>query len=254
MAIREGQTATNPNTGHTVVFRGGQWVSAGYQNGKGGLSPDPTDTKGVQASAEQRGRVNITLDPALEAHRAMVRLENQKGNVFNREWGARLAEAVPFDSGSVARTIGGQDYQDYESASRAFESAMLPILSGAAVTDSEAKRMVRAVQPQLGDTPQTLRDKARRREQMLNGAVAAVGGSAPFPNSRASRKPAGAEGPLAGISPLRPKGGPVYNPRTQAPSQPRNIARPKNDAEFNRIPVGAQYIDPDDGKVYTKVR
>ena len=39
-----------------------------------------------------------------------------------------------------------------------------------------------------------------------------------------------------------------------SPSQPSNVARPRNDAEFNRLPVGAQYIDPDDGKTYTKVR
>jgi hypothetical protein len=220
MPYREGQTASNPKTGQTIVFRGGQWVSAGSGRagaGSGGI--DPTDTKGVQASAEQRGRINITFDPALEAHRSMVRLEGQKGNVFNKEWGARLAEAVPFDSGSVARTIGGQDYQDYESASRAFESAMLPILSGAAVTDSEAKRLIRAVQPQLGDSNETLRDKARRREQMLNGAGAALGGPSPFPNSRANRNPAGATGPLAGVSPLRRPGGPQYKAPQRQPAK-----------------------------------
>jgi hypothetical protein len=64
----------------------------------------------------------------------------------------------------------------------------------------------------------------------------------------------GATGPLAGISPLRRPGGPEYNPRTQSPQRQSQLARPRNDAEFNRIPVGAQYIDPDDGKVYTKVR
>jgi hypothetical protein len=220
MPYREGQTASNPKTGQTIVFRGGQWVSAGPSKAgavSGGI--DPTDTKGVQASAEQRGRINITFDPALEAHRAMVRLEGQKGNVFNKEWGARLAEAVPFDSGSVARAIGGQDYQDYESASRAFESAMLPILSGAAVTDSEAKRLIRAVQPQLNDSNETLRDKARRREQMLNGAGAALGGPSPFPNSRANRGPAGATGPLAGVSPLRRPGGPQYKAPQRQPAQ-----------------------------------
>lgn len=245
MAILEGQTATNPQTGHTVVYRNGQWVSAGTKKtgaSSGGI--DPTDTKGVQASAEQRGRINITFDPALEAHRAMVRLESQKGNVFNKEWGARLAEAVPFDSGSVARTVGGQDYQDYESAARAFESAMLPILSGAAVTDSEAKRMIRAVQPQLGDSPQTLRDKARRREQMLNGAGAALGGPVPFPQSRANRGAPGTSGPLAGVSPLRRPGGPEYRP-TQ---QPVTVRTPQ---DAQRLKPGTMYRTPD-GQVYRR--
>ena len=40
----------------------------------------------------------------------------------------------------------------------------------------------------------------------------------------------------------------------QRQNQSNNIARPRNEAEFNRLPVGARYVDPDDGKVYTKVR
>lgn len=35
MPYREGQTATNPQTGQTIVFRGGQWVSAAPQGGMG---------------------------------------------------------------------------------------------------------------------------------------------------------------------------------------------------------------------------
>ena len=35
MPYREGQTATNPQTGQTIVFRGGQWVSAAPQQGGG---------------------------------------------------------------------------------------------------------------------------------------------------------------------------------------------------------------------------
>ena len=38
MPYREGQTATNPQTGQTIVFRGGQWVSAAPQQGGGGMA------------------------------------------------------------------------------------------------------------------------------------------------------------------------------------------------------------------------
>lgn len=218
MPVREGQTATNPRTGHQIIYQGGRWVNAGSQSG-GGARPDATDTKGVQGSAEQRGRVNITFDSALEAHRSMVAQERTQGNPFNNHWDARILEAVPFDSGSVARRVGGQDYQNYESASRSFEAAVLPILSGAAVTESEAKRMIRAALPQMGDTPQTLAQKARRREQMLNGAGAVVGAPVSFPNSRADRRSQGASGPLAGISPLRSS---VRQQPRQQPTQQSN--------------------------------
>ena len=225
MPYREGQTATNPKTGQTIAFRDGQWVSVGYKNSNGDLSPDPTDTKGVQASAEQRGRINLTFDPALEAHRKLVSSEQYVGNAFNNNPIARTLSGVPGVGGVAARVTGGQDYQDYQSASKAFESAILPILSGAAVTESEAKRMIEAALPQIGDSAQTLKAKARRREQMLNGAASALGNDPVFPASRAYRgaPSPGTTGPLAGISPLRPKGGPVYNPRTQSQQrQPAN--------------------------------
>ena len=107
--------------GGIAVFDGNSWRRP-QSSAAGRGAADPTDTKGVQASAEQRGRVNITYDPALEAERTMTRMEAQKGNTFNNEWGARMLEAVPFDSGSISRTVGGRDYQQYESAARAFEA------------------------------------------------------------------------------------------------------------------------------------
>jgi len=64
---------------------------------------------------------------------------------------------------------------------------MLPILSGAAVTESEAKRMIRAALPQMGDSVETLREKARRRQQMLNGAARGINAPTPFPESAAQR-------------------------------------------------------------------
>lgn len=58
---------------------------------------------------------------------------------------------------------------------------MLPILSGAAVTESEAQRVVRAVLPRQGDSQAVLAEKARRRRQMLNGAALIGGRQLPYP-------------------------------------------------------------------------
>jgi hypothetical protein len=71
--------------------------------------------------------------------------------------------------------------QDYEQASKSFESAFLPILSGAAVTPTEASRMIKAALPELGDTPATLARKATNRAMMINGAADLRGAPRPFP-------------------------------------------------------------------------
>lgn len=142
---------------------------------------------------DQRARVAITLDPALEAAQTLERMEaeavqRQGSHVSNtplgQDWGARMLEAVPWDGGTAARMAGGQDYNAYTSASSAFEAAMLPILSGAAVTESEAQRVVRAVLPRQGDTREVLQQKARRRRQMLNGAALIGGRELPYPDEQ----------------------------------------------------------------------
>lgn len=140
--------------------------------------------------ADQRARVAIQYEPALEATRLLEQLETDavrrqgshgSSTPLGQDWGARMLEAVPFDGGSAARAVGGADYGRYVSASRAFEAAMLPILSGAAVTESEAVRIVRSTIPQLNDSREVLADKARRRRQMLNGAALIGGRDAPYP-------------------------------------------------------------------------
>jgi hypothetical protein len=67
------------------------------------------------------------------------------------------------------------------SASSAFEGALLPILSGAAVVQTEAIRMIRGALPQIGDGPEVQADKRRRRQQMLNGAALINGSAPPYP-------------------------------------------------------------------------
>lgn len=141
---------------------------------------------GALASPEARSRIALTYEPALEAAAYLDRADSDAREagetVLSRNAAARAAEAIPFDGGSAARLIGGEDYQRYVSAASAFESSILPILSGAAVTESEARRLIRAVLPQLNDSAETLADKARRRHQMLNGAALVGGRELPFPN------------------------------------------------------------------------
>lgn len=160
-----------------------------------GANGRPVRVNGASASggtwpAEQRARVAIMYEPALEASRLIDGME-EGGYRPHHDWGAAALEAVPWDGGTVARWAGGVDmnedqrgdYGRYNSASSTFESSMLPILSGAAVTPSEAQRIIRSALPQVGDSEQVLEEKSRRRQQMLNGAAQIGSRALPYPEA-----------------------------------------------------------------------
>lgn len=192
--IREPRSVQGGGT--TGAPSGYRWSADG-----GALEPipggprDPAVQGAPRFPADQRARVAISFEPALEAAQQMeqaeanaIRRQGTHGSntPLGQDWGARMAEAIPFDGGSVARMIGGADYQAYTRASNAFEAAILPILSGAAVTESEAQRVVRAALPRQGDDQATLQAKARQRRQMLNGAATIAGRPLPFPQDAVS--------------------------------------------------------------------
>jgi len=193
--IIEGQTATNPQTGQRIINRGGKWYPLDRDPGGAGVASAPDAPMApLTPGSESRTRLALGLGPAIEAQKQFYKSEGWKPpvpgrpgsstvgrNPFNTDWGARMLESVPFDNGAIARAAGGQDYQDYEQASKSFESAFLPILSGAAVTPSEAQRMIRANLPQINDTPETLAKKARNRAMMINAAADLAGKPRPFP-------------------------------------------------------------------------
>lgn len=162
----EGQRAINKKTGETAVFTNGQWVKS---------KPGTVD-------AGMRGRLSLGLGPMVDAQTRMSSAENGS-NPLQRDWGASALDALPMGIGSqMAKIAGGQDYQDYTNAAKAFESQLMPIMSGAAVSPSEAKRQIQASLPEFGDSPETLSQKSRVRQMMLNGAAHSMGAPLPYPD------------------------------------------------------------------------
>jgi hypothetical protein len=188
--------AVNPATGKRIRWKGAtvpQGATARPEYGGNAYeAPDgsilmPTKSGGVQVikggqsvGAENRTRLALSLDPMIKAQVRMTASEKSGVNPYNRDWGARMLEAIPFDGGAVARTVGGQDYQDYEQAARTYEASIMPLFSGAAVSPSEAQRMIRADLPQMGDTPETLRKKAENRQMRITEAAKLMGRDDPF--------------------------------------------------------------------------
>ena len=135
--------------------------------------------------ADARARFMTGLGPLKDAQANFAAAERD-GNPINRDWGAALIDGISENpitknlGDAAARFIGGQDYQNFSQARSTYESALLPILSGAAVTPSEAERLIRADVPQWNDTPETLARKARNRAQRINAVAQGVGQDAPY--------------------------------------------------------------------------
>jgi len=204
----EGKTGIQKSTGQRVIRQNGQWVPV-QQGGKPQVQ-----------EAGMRSRMDLGLAPMVSSHQKMLDVE-RAGNPFALDTNADNAAAkfvgdIGFSVGQnefyplkgVAKAVGGQDFQNYDQAASGFESQLMPIMSGAAVSPTEARRQIRAALPELGDSEQTLRNKAAIREQMLNGAAYARKLPLPYPNQ-----------PTWGINTLKVpggKGGGVrkYNPQT----------------------------------------
>jgi hypothetical protein len=177
-----GDIAINKKTGASLTWNGQGWIA--------GKTPPQ--------EASMRARMDIGMAPMVKAQEDMAKSERGGVNPLDRDWGATVMDGInipiPFTSGangqsaqwsplhSLAKRVGGQDYQDYTQASKSFEAQVMPIMSGAAVSPSEAARQIQASLPEMGDSPQTLQTKARTRAMMLNGAAKSRGLPLPYPD------------------------------------------------------------------------
>jgi hypothetical protein len=136
--------------------------------------------------SEAMARVTAGLPNAKQAVEDLDRLVfRSKGTFLTAEgydpasdWGAATIEAIP-DFGllkGVARTVGGEDYQLFKDSYGSFEAAMLPIISGAAITESEGLRQMRALEIKPGDSEQTKKRKITGMKAMVSGVEKAARG------------------------------------------------------------------------------
>lgn len=156
------------------------------------------DKGSALVGAEARARFMINLGPLQESQRILEGMDAEGYDPSSlRNIGASALEAVPFDGGFAARVAGGGDYNAYNQAAKTFEAAILPIMSGAAVTPTEAQRMIRAALPQPGDTPEVLAQKARQRRQMINAVASGIGEAPPYDMDAPDAPEAAGGGPLS---------------------------------------------------------
>lgn len=236
--LRENMTGTAPD-GTRVIVRGGKVVRAppegttprpeygamAYETSDGSILTPTKDgsvrsLRGAQtAGAEARTRLVLGFAPTIEAQKNLFEAEEWKtrdqaagtdrlgSNPLDTMRGALAEELRPADGARapmqtrISRRVGGQRYQNYNQAAKSFEASFMPILSGAAVTESEAQRLISSALPVPGDTPETLARKAKQRAMMINGAAELLGEPVPFPRVPSMRfkssSPTGAQGTQA---------------------------------------------------------
>jgi len=139
-------------------------------------------------------------------------------------------------------------YQQARVTGERFVQAILRNESGAATPDAEILHYQETLLPRPGDGPEQIRMKSWLRHVAVDAMDAGLGlqarkakidaaaASGPPPNFRPA---AGASAPAA----------PAPAPSQQPAGEP---ARPQSDAEYNALPSGALFVDPDDGKTYRK--
>lgn len=171
--------------------------------------------------SEARGK------PAAQAPRAVTGQERQSLAYYNR---ARKAFE---DADAVADKLGNsyqlqyapniaqtKEQQAYRQAQRAFTEARLRKESGAAIPTHEYENDARTYFAVPGDTPEVLAQKKAAREEVLAGM-----------------------GFSAGKAYDEFYGEPFGTPRNKAAGTgPKRI---KNDAEYEALPSGAEFIGPD---------
>ena len=204
------RVAVNPTTGKRIKWSGGappmaetkprpEYGQGAYETADGSIMR-PTKGGSVQimrgaqtAGAEARTRLKLGLGPTVEAQKNLYATEVDQGGFgeggrnpldsLRGGLGEWLSPENPSNSilTRLSKTVGGQRYQDYQQAAKSFEAAFMPILSGAAVTPTEAQRLLQASLPQPGDSGKTLNAKARNRAMMINAAAELLGEKRPFP-------------------------------------------------------------------------
>jgi hypothetical protein len=126
-------------------------------------------------SAESRARIATNLPTLMGAFDNMRELYGegvtfrggdnavaQGRNIFATE-----LERIPVIGDDAARVVATTDRAELAQAAGAFEASLMPILSGAAVTDTEARRTIRGSIPTPGDRPEVVAIKLAQMRSMI---------------------------------------------------------------------------------------
>ncbi len=158
-----------------------------------------------------------------------------------------LSEAAPtIGTVNPGNYVQSPKYQAARNAGERFVQSVLRNESGAATPDKEIAHYQSTLLPRPGDAPETLKLKAWLRQVAVNAMEA----GATLDARRAMIDAAAKSGPPPGFT--ADAGASAATPDNAAQLGQADIARPETQQEFDALPSGAIYIDPEDGKRYRK--
>lgn len=135
--------------------------------------------------------------------------------------------------GGVGNYLQSPEYQQAEQAGKEFLQAILRKDTGAAISKEETDEYGSVYLPRPGNSPELLAQKKASRTRALEALKAGMTPQAILAQEKALEK--------------------TNAPAASAPAAPANgVARPTTDDEYNALPSGSLFIDPDDGKQYRK--
>jgi hypothetical protein len=184
---------------------------------RSGIEPVPGSPKPPGAAATESERTAATLLSRLEFSENQLRnAVAENPDAASPGVGASIAGAIPFVGEQARNLANSSERQRVEAAQMDILDAALTLGTGAAYTREQLEGYRKSYFPQIGDTQDTIDDKAARLQNVINAAKIKAGRAGP-------------QGGSAGAPP-----------------------RPQTEAEFNALPSGTVYIDPDDGRQYRK--
>lgn len=197
---------------------------------QGGAAPKLTEGQSKDVGFLTRGRgANATLSAS----------DTELTN-----WFAKQAGNAPFDLGTYLQS---ENYQGAEQAGLEFLAALLRKDSGGAITPDENRVYGKIYLPQPGNTPAIIEQKRAARERAMDALeaglpaqmIAVLEEKGLLPEVLASANPEQAA--EAAVSPTAEGEAPTGEP-----------AKPATQEEYDALPSGALFIDPDDLQTYRK--
>lgn len=191
-----------------------------------------TDVQGKDIGFYTRG---------LQANNGLDTLDGQL-----TDWAQQNAGAVPLGLGNAFRS---PEFRQAKVEADNFLAAILRKDTGAAITDNEFALYGPMFLPQPFDDPATMQLKRQKRATALLALRSGLGTAEIV--AAANEAALGLDQPTSaaqGATPAVEAPTQVEVPQTSN-SEP---ARPMTDADYNALPSGALFIDPDDGQTYRK--
>lgn len=153
----------------------GEWVPLKAPQGGNAVGSNPTNPyalpgKPSEAQAKDAGFAGRMV----ESHNQITSLES-----VGTDRRQAAAGAVPY----IGNQLSSPDKQRFEQAKRNFVTAVLRKESGAAISTGEFETEEKKYFPQIGDSPEVIRQKRDARELAIEGVMAGAGNGYKVPDS-----------------------------------------------------------------------